>query len=509
MVGAVTSASSGGAPTTERTLESRLAVVVLVLAMGLFVALTWGHLTAPLGHSHDGRNGAVWASGSRALRDDGPLTSRLGARRADSPTYANHPPLLVWSMAASESALGERTTSSRLPVLLASLTAMALVYRICIRAGLRPMAAAAGVAGAFLCPMAVVYGVMIDTPMFSLAFGAAVILLWQRARASVPTSTVAVVAVAAAAALSGWEAALLTGIAGVVLVVGGIRSARPAERSGGLALLAGGAVGAVASVAWAWWAYGSGSVLVDQLVLRSGSDGGATTSVAFTNQVHWLVPLLGIAGLGLLLAACAIVLDPVVRALFALVLGATVLYTIVLHNGAAFHDYWNYWFILSSALGLAWGAERVGRAIDSRTSGGAPAIAALGAIAVALVLAGRLPSPEGAQSLEAGYGAGRLVESAPPGTGAVGDIGNSYAAGSWLTYVTGLPHQHLFTVAELEAFSRDHPDAPILLNADCGGGSGEELCTRAWSAAANADLGDADGRWRIVVAAQLVAAMSP
>ena len=97
-------------------------------------------------------------------------------------TYANHPPLIYWSIAATESVLGERPWATRLPTILAALATIPLLFSVIRRAGIMPLPAAAGVAVAVSNPLFSIYGWIPDTPMLALPLGLATLLAWQRSR---------------------------------------------------------------------------------------------------------------------------------------------------------------------------------------------------------------------------------------------------------------------------------------------------------------------------------------
>ncbi|HEY6531086.1 MAG TPA: hypothetical protein VIY72_02195, partial [Acidimicrobiales bacterium] len=186
-------------------------------------------------------------------------------------------------MAGSETILGERPWTSRLPTVAATLASIGLLYAVARGAGIRPIAASFGTAVAFTSPMALLYGTMPDTPIFSLAFGAAILVLWQRAWLGTPAPRLLLLGTSVLAALSGWEAALLAATAAASLVLLG--RSRSDRRRAGISMAIGVAAGTVGTVLWATWAYGSTSVLLDQMVRRSSGAGGMTPQLAVDNQL--------------------------------------------------------------------------------------------------------------------------------------------------------------------------------------------------------------------------------
>ena len=484
---------------------SRAAFLLLAVLGIVLVTATWTRLTGPFGDSHDGRNAAVWATGSRALREEGPVSSHLGATQDDGRTYANHPPLMMWTMAGSEALLGERPVTTRLPILLATLAAIGLLYAVGREAGFEPLASAFGVTAALGSAMALTYGVMPDTPMFSLPFGLAIVWVWQRASVGRAVRPLLVVAAGVAASASGWEAGALAVVAGSSLVASGwMHHDRPRRRSG-LLLLGGAAAGIALTFGWATWAYGSTSVLLDQFVRRSSDADGATPTIALSNQLRWLVDLLGPALLGLGLAVVAAVLDRRVRNLFVLVLATTLGYATVFWNGAAIHDYWNYWFVVPISLGLAWGAQRI---LDV-SAGRAPrsvvvAVATVATLAVLTVSVGHQPAA--AATIDRGFDPALAVERHGR-TGietTVADIGRSAGFESWLAYDTRLLYRHLVTSEDLRDLASEDPQALVLVHHSCSDGPAGELCRNAWVGVEAQDDSDGVSQWQVVPAGELI-----
>jgi hypothetical protein len=487
---------------TERTHRyDRLAVAIVVATAVALCCLLVPKLTGPFGDSHDGRNAGVWASGSRALREDGAIASRLGGIHEDGTAYAHHPPLILLETALTESVAGEHPASTRLPVLLSTLVALVFSYLSAKELGLRPIASALGAAVGFLCPMVLTYGVMLDTPMTSLAFGAVVLWLWCRVRNGRAPSVWIVAGVAALACLSGWEAMLLSWLAVAGLLLPRLRP-RPPQPTAGRALLAGSAVGTGATLAWAWWVSGSLGELWTQLVVRSGGQLGATRLGAATNQVHWLSSLLGPALLGVAFLAAGAVLDGRRRAAFVLLLVTTLGYPAILYNAAFIHDYWNYWFVLPAALGFAWAGDRFLDGVGRRTRSSAVPVALL-TLATLLLVVGQVvrETPSGV-TLEQGVGPGRLLSSADISAGAIGYIGGTYDPDSWMSYSTRLPVTHMVTVEQLDRFAAEHPSASILLDDRCENPA-NTLCAPAWAAVSGLDGDDGVPDWQLVTSTDL------
>ena len=210
------------------------ALVVVALTAALFLVLAAGRITARFGDSDEGINAAVWSTNARALRDLGPLESHLGGRREDGTRYATHPPTIVVATALAQIVAGDHPWSSRAPAWIATVVALALLYRLGRRAGFEPSVAAAAVVAVGLTPMILVYGPMLDTPVVCLPFGLVVAGLWYRSwRDDHPVAPVWVVVAGTAAGLAGWQAAVLTGLCGLSLVARAVRRRSRARRRSG------------------------------------------------------------------------------------------------------------------------------------------------------------------------------------------------------------------------------------------------------------------------------------
>ncbi len=480
--------------------ESIVAVILLLLLGAALVGAAGGRIERPFGDSHDGRNGAVWSNGSRALREDGPVASRLGAVRADGSTYANHPPLLVWTLAGAETAAGDEPATDRGWVLLATLAAIGLLHLAAVELGIRPLASTVGLCVAFATPMALAYGAMVDTPMFSLPFAAAVLLVWARCRGDRPPTLPLTAGVGLLAALSGWEAAALALVVAACLVGEGHRD--PARRRAGAVLAAGAVAGTAVAFGWGAWAYGSGGILLQQLGRRSSDAYGASPSAAFWNQLVWVGQLFGPALLGVAMAAAAAVLDRPRRAVFVVVTGLPLAYSALLWNGAAIHDYWNYWLLLPIALGLAWTAHELMALAARRVP---PTAILTGAAIAAIVFVTFLLTQRSGSldKIEQGFLPAELVQAYGDTAqySTVADIGETTGAGDWLAHLAHRPAAHLQTADDLRRLGGADPGAPVLVSRACAAGPPGSLCRQVWS---QLDTNDATGQvWRVVPAGSL------
>ena len=442
---------------------------MLLAACCAFLVVIHGRFAAPFGNSHDGRNAGVWATGSRALRDDGPIASRVGGVRPDGTSYAHHPPLTYVESAISETVFGEHAWSSKLPALASTLAAAGLLFVLLRDVGLRRVPAAAGAAIGLLSPMLLTYGAMLDTPMTSLVFGVALLVAWQRSFAGRPLPWAVVGALGLLAALSGWEAMLLAWLAGLVLVVQAWRSGGSRAALRAAPMLLGALVGTVLTVGWAVWVYGSLSELHDQLLLRSGDDGLATRAGALDAQTRWLLELFGTAILGLGACAVAAVVDHEVRPVATLALAATLAYPVVLYNGAFYHDYWNYWLVIPIAIGAGWALDRLAAGFAGRGASPTAAGVLVVAITAVIVVPAVLRPSRAARAIDQGVAAGRAASSVAweASQGGTGDIGRTYEVEPWLDYYARLPYQHFAEPDAFLAFAQAHPDAWILVSNNC------------------------------------------
>lgn len=331
--------------------------LLVLLAAGLFLGHGSRTIAAPFGDSHDGRNGGVWAAGSRSLRESGPIASRLGTHSAENGVYANHPPLLYVETALSEVIGRSSPAATRAPAWIGSLVFIVLLAALLREVGLQPKAAGMAVVLVACTPMFLVYGTMLDTPVSSLPFGVGLLLLWERARRGRAVPPLTTGAVAALAVLAGWQSLLLA------LVIGGWAVVRARRRTGGdkaeQAFAAGALVGLALLVAWLLWAFG-GTIrpLLDQFFVRTGASkdavGWGRLFAVERRDLAATFAVLGVLGLGGLLVALR---DPRLRSLAGLALAVTVPYPVVFRSGAVNHNYWNYWLLLPLAVGLAAGAD--------------------------------------------------------------------------------------------------------------------------------------------------------
>lgn len=451
------------------TISGRNAVgfgVALLVALAL-VVLAWPRISAPFGDSDEGINGAVWATNSRALREAGPIDSRLGGRRLDGTSYATHPPLIVVSTATAESIAGEHEWATRAPAWIASVAAIGLLYLLARSTGAGSPASAAAAAAAALTPMFFTYGFMLDTPVVALPFGVAVLLLWYR-QWRAPAGQrgwhpVAVAAVCALAALAGWQAALLVGLASVTLLARARTGLRRAVTDA-LPFIIGGAIGIALSLGWIWWVYGDFATLGDKFFRRSGESNPVGIDDMASFQVPWLTQLLGLGLIGI--GACIAALwDRRFRPLAAMSLGIVVVYAVVFRQAAAGHQYWNYWALIPCAVGFAWAFDRLARDVPARAL--APVLAGV-CVVIGVVNLFVLRS-EALDFIDEGHEVAELVIRTPldDAQTSIAYVGQAYRPDAWLAYYTGRRPVPLRSPQEARELGETRPADQVLILGWC------------------------------------------
>lgn len=469
--------------------------LVLVVALGIgFLANAAPWLDARFGETHDGRNAAVWGMSSRALRDDGPIASRLGGV-APNQTYANHPPGIIVSTAVAETIAGERPLVTRAPAWIGSLVLLGLLVVLLLDAGLSPLAAAVGVVVAGSSPMFLLYGGMLDTPVTALPYAVAVLILVQRAVQGRPLPTWTYGAAGAAVALSGWQSTTIAALGGAWLVAAAWR--RSELRRPAAALAAGAIAGLVATAAWIHWVYGSFTGFTDNAKYRSSSATLADSVATQLDALRELVPVAGIVGLvGLAIALTVRRWRP----LALVTLPPVVAYAVAFRGGADIHDYWNYAIIVSLAVGSAVVAQVASDALGRRYGSVGAAVPAVLA-GLGLLVAISVPSAT-QNGMEASLGTPELLDVAAQMAPADGPPVAFFAPGGadspWITYESGRKGLALKTDAALEQLGREQPDMPMLVVLH--GGDPRVAAQLERDAVAR------EGIWAIVTAGDVVAA---
>ncbi len=357
----------------------------------LFIGHDPGRLSMPFGPSHDGFNAALYMTGGRAILEEGPLTSQLGASSrtlsGDRVVYAHHPPLVYLEDAVALAVLRSPEAAARLPAVASSLAALALLVLLLGACALPPGPAAVGLLVAFATPMFVGYGVMTEPHALGMAPMIALTLLWQRSRLGFEPPSWAFGLVAAVATLTSWEAGLFAASVAVFLFVAGRRRAA-------IAVFAATAVSGVLIALWMSWAYhGDLSEFFQRALHRAGAgDSRVTPGMMVRQQMQYFSDLFPVGKWLVVPVAALGLLDPRTRPLAAASLGTVLGYAVLFKNGAYDHSYWLYCILLPLALGAAVAADTVSRVLAVRPWI-RPAAPVLGAvIVVALAITVWLPS---------------------------------------------------------------------------------------------------------------------
>ena len=388
---------------------------LLLLAAVLFLGFGSRTISAPFGDSHDGKNGKVWSAGSRSLREEGPVASRLGTRNPVTGVYANHPPLIYLETAVTELVGFGTMAATRAPAWLGTLALIGLLGALLRDSGLRPNAVGMAVLLVTTTPMLLVYGTMLDTPVTSLPIAVGLLLMWERARRGKVVRPVYAGGLTALAVLAGWQALLLAGLVGSWALVRVVR--RTGRRKVDRAFVIGACLGGALLLAWMLWAFG-GTLrpLQDQFSFRSGQSAQKVgLGELLASQRHYGVGMFGAVGVlgvvGLVLA----LRDARTRGLAAVASAVTVPYTVVLRTGAVNHSYWGYWFLLPIAIGLAVGSDRLLATWRSRGRW-QPVLPCVVALLATVLVVGAWVRPPAAESNKiAGYKVAQGEEGAAPG----------------------------------------------------------------------------------------------
>src|SRR5438552_888455 len=108
----------------------------------LFLGHDPSRLWMPFGPSHDGFNAALYMTGGRAIVEEGPLASRLGASSrtvsGDRVVYAHHPPLVYLEDAFALAVIRSPEAAARLPAVMSSLAVLVLVGLVLAACALPP-----------------------------------------------------------------------------------------------------------------------------------------------------------------------------------------------------------------------------------------------------------------------------------------------------------------------------------------------------------------------------------
>jgi hypothetical protein len=461
------------APAVRRsTLRSRPTPWIGLVAVfaGVFLVLAWGRITAPFGDSHDGRNAAVWASGSRALRTEGPLASRLGARVGVGPgttsVYVDHPPLTYWETAVSEELLGVHPWSTRAPAWAGTIAAAGLLFALLRRCGVSGRSAAVGTALGLGCPMIGVYGAMLDSWVVGLPWAIASLLVWQRRRVGHPCRTWITVVVTAGTMLSCWPGVLLTAmLVGADVVRGqGWRRLDADAR----ARIFTAAASAALVLSWMVWTAGSLTGVWSAFASRAGAGHDAIgVGVAWASlRSAWSDLLTPWELLMALPAVLAALVSHRTRPVAAASLGTVVVWTVLFRNGAAIHDYWSLWLVVPVAVGSA---VVVGRAEvwagRHGIAGVAPpvgvALVGLGCLGLAQLSVAQIRIDDG--RLPAALLRGTTY---PEGQSTAWYVGDLVQPVDWISYLTQRPARQLVTAQAVLQLASTAPNQVVFAGGD-------------------------------------------
>lgn len=437
-------------------------VIALVGFALLYLIDSWRYLVAAPGLNHDGQNLGVFSMGSRALRESGPVASHLGSHLAITDVvYANHPPLIYWVTALSESVFGAHPWATRLPAILAGLSLIVLMPRLLSALGHDPDVAVIATIASLGSVMFFVYGAMLDTPMLGLPLAIAALTEWMRWERGEARSSRTLVVLTVLCCLTGWEAVAFCWIAAGAGLAATRRDPDPAAlRRRGFVAMALAAAATTALVAlWIRWSYGSFDDITRQFLRRSGH-GQSTLGIVEALRVQSGY-LEDVFGWGLLaLAAIGLVAAGRRRRLrrpVLLVAAIVTLYSVLFWQAATFHDYWHYWLLLPIAIGLAevcrWAITRFGCV--------GQLIGAVVAVALVTVTATRPSVAE--QSAVAGFDMASLLDRAdrPAEQSTIYVVGFGEPT-SWVSYDTGLPVTVL-QFDDIESAARAHPSWRVFI----------------------------------------------
>ncbi len=256
------------------------------------------------------------------------------------------------------------------------------------------------------------------------------------------------------AALTGWQAAVLTGLAGVTLLARRFRG-REHGIADALPFLIGGALGIALSLSWTWWVYGDFATLGDKFFRRSGESNTVGVDDMVSFQIPWLAQLLGLGLVGL--GGCVAALwDRRFRPLAAMSLGIVIVYAVIFRQAAAGHQYWNYWAVIPTAVGFAWAFDRLARDLPARAVGWVLAVAclAIGVINLAVL------NDDALRYIDDGREVAELVVARryPAEQTTAPYVGQAYRPDAWLRYYTDRTPVQVTSDEDLAHRASEHPD---------------------------------------------------
>jgi hypothetical protein len=359
-----------------------VATLLLVVFAGAFTVRAWPTFTRPftsipgLFAPVDSYNNAVFSIGARALREHGPIESKLGGDWGGGDYYADHPPLIYSASALTQAVVGDDELAAPLLAFAASVASVALLFGLLRQLGVAAVAAAVSVIVGLSVAMFLDFGTMLDTLILGLPFAVGYLVAWQ-ANLDGRASPRWMLGTAAAVVLVAWEGAILVATSMVVTWLLGHRRYRRmlVAAAGGLVM------GLVANALWIAWVSGLETVL-DKALYRSGRGSDISIGGYLEHQGQHLRNLFGIAGVVVLaMAVAACVCLRRFRPLGAATLATVLMYALAFREGSDLHDYWNYWLLIPFVLGVGALATLLDRSNVVQVLGAA-------VLATALVIAG-------------------------------------------------------------------------------------------------------------------------
>jgi hypothetical protein len=429
------------------TTASALALVAIALVFLLDAAPRIGQ---PFGNSHDGRNGAMWATGARAVVEDGPIAARFGALAPERERYAHHPPGTYLETAAAY-ALGARSAAAlKAPAYLGSIAAIVLAF-LCARwLGLRHVAAVVGAAAMVGTPMFLLYGAMLNHEAISLPWAFAALGLLARHRRGDRDRRWIGVVVGCGLALTHFEGVLFAMVLGAALVVRRHRD-RPPAGPAVHGLMLGAGVASVLTWAWLWWANGGLREMWEQFTARSGGTDPELFVRTQLDDVLWGIPAWTVVAASV---GTVVLWRRGARLVVALAVGVPAMWMVGLADGATHHEFWNHWLLLAVALGAATLADRFAR--------GPIACGGLVVVAVALLVAGTwVRVPDEGRFLRGGDAA-RVITDTHGYDGTVHVLAPVTTPLPWVAWATRSPAT-VVDRAEIAAVARQAPDELVLV----------------------------------------------
>jgi hypothetical protein len=445
--------------TPRRDVSRGVAVAVLTFVVVVFLAQAAPRISAPFGESHEGRNSAVWALGSRAMREDGLLESRFGARASERGVYANHPPGILLETYVAERLLGVRPLTTRVPAWAGSAVAIVGLYALARACALRRASAIVGTMVATGSAMFLVYGGMLNMEAISLPWGIAFLVAVRRAEDR-PVSPAVTAALAAGAVLTSYQGVVLVGATVLYWMWSWRRRPRRAHE---VPVAAVGVACLVVYASWVAWSTGDLADIVDQFLVRSGDS--VATGAWFDRQLDVLLrtfPVWTLLALPFFLVVAW--RDRRTRVVTALGVLTCAVMVFGLRQGAYIHDYWNHWLVVPLAVAAAAACDALLERADAGRSIAAPRLV-LAVAAIALVGAVAIGSPVD-DEVDRGHDAGEVAMATVlrPGQDTAYVYPGTPGPASYYAYVLRLPSAPLLDRDAVAALVATQPDVAVLIS---------------------------------------------